>query len=170
MNGSSGLASTPCSAFSSGRRSGTNGKLRDTAGMSIEIRLDLEPNDHVDLARMPRCDPTQVGIAHAQRRTPEIFDSISPRRLTTIPSNSETLIPNSVRRRSTIPSRGSESRMCRIPHLCSRGRLAVPQELSHSISGTEGAASRNHPMLAVHIKAESHDDTLILPINMLAER
>ena len=137
--------------------------------MSRGIRLDLSTNDHVDLARMPHCHLRQVEIAHTQLRKPEFSDSFSPRRLTAIPSNSEPLMPNSARRRSPASSRGSESRMCRIGHLCSRGRLAVPQEPSHSLSGTEGAASRNHPMQAIHIKAESHYDTLILSIHIYSQ-
>ena len=60
--------------------------------------------------------------------------------------------------------------MCRIGPLSSRGRQPVSQEPSHSLSGTEGAASRNHPMLAIHIKAELHDDTLIYSIHIFAER
>ena len=59
--------------------------------------------------------------------------------------------------------------MCRIGPLSSRGRLPVSQEPSHSLSGTEGAASRNHPMLAIHIKAELHDDTLILSIHIYSQ-
>ena len=124
-------------------------KLRETAGMSREIRLDLSTNDHVDLARKSHCHLRQGEIAHTQLRKPEFSDSFSPRRLTAIPSNSEPLMPNSARRRSPASSRGSESRMCRIGHLCSRGRLAVPHEPSHSLSGTEGAASGNIIVISV---------------------
>ena len=72
------------------------------------------------LARMPHCHLHLVRTAHTQLRKPEFFDSISPGRLAAIPGNSEPLMPNSARRSSPIRSRGSEPRMCRIGHLCSR--------------------------------------------------
>ena len=75
------MASTLCSAFYSGRRSGPNSKLQNTAGLSGAIRLDLSTNVHVDLARMP---PTTK-------------------------AKSESLIPNTVNRSSPIQSRPDAS-------------------------------------------------------------
>ena len=168
MNGSSGLASTPCSAFSSGRRRNRAASYEIPPGCREEfvwtyrqmITL-ISPGSHAvtctkSESLMPnaarrsssirsrpdsRCDPRQFGNAHTQLRTPEIDDSLSRVR----------------------------ARLRRIGPLCSRGRLAVSQEPSHSLSGTEGAASRNHPMQAIDIKAESHDDTLILSIRIYSQ-
>ena len=121
------------------------------------------------LARTPHCHLHQVKTARTQLRKPEFFDSISPGPLAATPSNSEPLMPNSARRRVPASSRGSEPCMCSIGHLSSRGRLPVSQEPSHSLSGTEGAASGSHPLQAIHIKAESHDDTLIFSIYIYSQ-